>query len=318
MKSYQLQLSVVLLLRLAVIRANTLSEIESLCRNVSTWTLVPDKRHCDRFYVCTGIKDRSYQEFRCPEEYHFNSLEKRCVRGSCAATCKTIGVQRLDGDCTRFKHCSNRGELSIAKCSYGLYFDAKRKACLPVNITPEHQCSCIMPEHSTLANSNDCRSYYRCEQGQAMLQQCPHNYYYDVTINSCLLDTRGECQPAVQLVQRPLQECQREGSRLVPHSTDCSRYYVCIGSQAIELRCPQGQYFDVVSRYCTDDKHYQCFGVTTSTTTKPATPNTTQNVNNSNQIHKVNSSKQADQLNENRPKPEDMTNSKLSSKFLLL
>lgn len=273
---------------------------------------MPNKHHCDRFYVCTGIKDKSYQEFQCPAEYHFNSQVQRCVRGSCSTRCNTTGVQRLEGDCTRFKRCSSQGELSVMKCSYGFYFDASRTACLPVNITPAHQCSCILPEHSMLPNSNDCRSYYTCVGGQAMLQQCPQNHYYEASVNSCLLDTRGECQPAIQLVELPLQECQKEGSRLVPHSEDCSRYYVCIGSQAIELSCPKGHKFDVVSRYCTADTGSQCFTATTST---PATPTTTLRV--SKEVQKVNSSKQAEQLSAHKAKPEEISNNKLSSKFLL-
>ncbi|EDW19430.1 uncharacterized protein LOC6583281 [Drosophila mojavensis] len=278
MKNYQLQAFIVLLLQLARIRGDSESEIEGLCGSASTWTIMPNKQHCDRFYVCTGMKDKSYQEFQCPPEYHFNSQEQRCVRGSCSTRCYTTGVQRLEGDCTHFKRCSSQGELSVMKCSYGFYFDASRKACLPVNVTPAHQCSCILPEHSMLANSNDCRSYYTCVGGQAKVQQCPQNYYYDASVNSCLLDMKGECQPAFQLVELPLQECQK----------------------------------DVVSRYCTADTDSQCFTATTST---QATPTTTQRV--SKDVQKVNSSKQADQLSAHKAKPEEISNNKLSSKFLL-
>ncbi|XP_030247096.1 uncharacterized protein LOC108651103 isoform X2 [Drosophila navojoa] len=278
MKNYHLQAIIVLLLRLARVRGDSESEIEALCGTASTWTIMPNKQHCDRFYVCTGMEAKSYQEFQCPVEYHFNSQEQRCVRGPCSTRCNTTGVHRLEGDCTRFKRCSSQGELSVMKCSYGFYFDASRKACLPVNITPAHQCSCILPEHSMLANSNDCRSYYTCVGGQAVLQQCPQNYYYEASVNSCLLDMRGECQPAIQLVEVPMQECQK----------------------------------DVVSRYCTADKDSQCFTAATST---QATPTTTLRV--SKEEQKVNSSKQADQLSAHKAMPEEISNNKLSSKFLL-
>lgn len=319
----ELQQLIVLLLHLVTIKATSRSDllpIERLCRNALVWTLLPDEQHCDRFYVCTGRKDhnRSYQELRCEAGYHFSSYEQRCIRGACSQpvtrTCNATGlnnVQRLLGDCTRFERCSNRGELALVKCPYGHYFDAERHACLPVAITPSHQCSCILPEHAPLANLEDCRSYYRCTEGQAVLQQCPQGYYYELSVNSCLLDTRGVCKPEepAPLLGETLQKCDREGSRLVPHTQDCSRYFVCIGSRAIELSCPKGQYFDLVSRYCTIDKNFQCLkqstGTEPMTTASPAT------------TKEVNSSKPAQKLNSNKP-AFDVIGNKLSSKFLLV
>ncbi|EDV96582.1 peritrophin-48 [Drosophila grimshawi] len=270
----QLRYLIVLLLHLTIIDATTRSEsltIKALCSIAIPLTFLPDERQCDKFYICTGRKDNSYQESKCGQGYHFSSQKKSCIKGPCATdesnatSCQkakdgTSSVRRLRNDCTRYERCSSDGELAIVRCSYGHYFDAERNACLPVTITPAHQCSCILPEHTMLPNAKDCTSYYRCEEGKAVLQHCPTHNYYDASVNSCLLDVKGTCRPAIPApeIGEWLSDCAGEGSRLLPHSHNCSRYLACLGSRAIELTCPYGHYFDVVSQYCAPDVAGRC------------------------------------------------------------
>ncbi|XP_044251808.2 peritrophin-48 [Drosophila takahashii] len=243
-------------------------DIAAVCRISDPFQSLPHKDNCQRFYVCTGDEEVPVQEFSCPAEYHFSKKLMICVPGSCSNESSFCGltnsVQRINGDCLRYRQCLKGGSYAVAKCSAGNYFDPRRRACLPVAITAAHQCSCVLPENATLSNPSDCETYFRCHSGQAELVQCPSGAYFNAQAGTCLPDLTGICleKPTMppQLTEQALamDECIRTGSRLAPHSRDCQRYYVCARKRVLEMRCPRGQYFDVVRRYCSFDSRSEC------------------------------------------------------------
>ncbi|EDV52459.1 peritrophin-48 [Drosophila erecta] len=245
-----------------------LTDASAICRISDPWQMLPHKDHCQRFYVCTGDDDLPIQEFSCPAEYHFSKKLMICVPGVCTEESAFCGlansVERIQGDCSRYRQCLERGSFAVAKCSVGNYFDPARRACLPVTISAAHQCSCVLPENATLANPSDCETYFRCRSGQAELVQCPSGDYFEERVNSCVPDHTGIClekptmPPTLTEQALALDECIRTGSRLAPHSRDCQRYYVCAKERVLEMRCARGQYFDVVQRYCTLDLGSEC------------------------------------------------------------
>ncbi|KAI8036617.1 peritrophin-48 [Drosophila gunungcola] len=244
------------------------ADIASICRISDAWRALPDGNHCQRFYVCTGDEDLPFQEFSCPAEYHFSKKLRICVPGVCSNATLACGitnsVERIASDCLRYRHCLEGGAYTVAKCSAGNYFDPGRKACLPVAITAAHQCSCVLPDNATLANPSDCETYFRCHSGHAELVQCPSGDYFDERVGSCLPDHTGIClekptmPPTLTDQALAMNECIRTGSRLAPHSRDCQRYFVCARKRVLEMRCPRGQYFDAVQRYCSLDLRNQC------------------------------------------------------------
>uniref|UniRef100_A0A6P4DZ52 Peritrophin-48 isoform X1 n=1 Tax=Drosophila rhopaloa TaxID=1041015 RepID=A0A6P4DZ52_DRORH len=260
----------VFLLLLSTTAASVIAypDIASICRVSDAWQVLPHRDHCQRFYVCTGDEKLPFQEFSCPAEYHFSKKLRTCVPGSCSDASLFCGtrnsVERISSDCSLYRHCLEGGAYYVAKCSAGNYFDPGRKACLPVAITAAHQCSCVLPENATLSNSNDCETYFRCHSGQAELVQCPAGNYFDERVGSCIPDHTGIClekptmPPTLTDQALAMNECIRTGSRLAPHSRDCQRYYVCAEQRVLEMRCPRGQYFDAVQRYCSRDLRNQC------------------------------------------------------------
>ncbi|XP_017059876.1 peritrophin-48 [Drosophila ficusphila] len=243
-------------------------DIASICRSSDPWQMLPHENHCQRFYVCTGDDELPFQEFSCPAEYHFSQTLRICMPGNCSNepfVCGTSNsVERVHTDCSRYRQCLERGSFVVAKCSAGSYFDSERRACLPVAITAAHQCSCVLPENATLANPNDCETYFRCHDGQAELIQCPPGDYFEAKLSGCIPDHTGIClerptmPPVLSEQALALDECIRTGSRLAPHSHDCRRYFVCAKQRVLEMRCPRGQYFDVVNRYCSLDFENEC------------------------------------------------------------
>ncbi|EDW95229.1 uncharacterized protein Dyak_GE22432 [Drosophila yakuba] len=246
-------------------------DVSAICRISDPWQMLPHKDHCQRFYVCTGDDDLPIQEFSCPAEYHFSKKLMICVPGACTDESVFCGltnsVERIQSDCSRYRQCLGEGSFTVAKCSVGNYFDPARRACLPVTISAAHQCSCVLPDNATLANPNDCETYFRCSSGHAELVQCPSGDYFDERVSSCVPDHTGIClekptmPPTLTEQALALDECIRTGSRLAPHSRDCQRYYVCAKERVLEMRCPGGQYFDVVQRYCTLDLGSECQAV---------------------------------------------------------
>ncbi|XP_017080995.2 peritrophin-48, partial [Drosophila eugracilis] len=257
-----------LLLLCLLVGTTTASHITSVCRISKPWQMLPNVNNCQRFYVCTGDEEVPYQEFSCPAEYHFSKKMLICVPGSCSDESLFCGltnkVQRIETDCSQYRQCLDEGAYAVAKCSTGNYFDPGRKACLPVAITAAHQCSCVLPENATLSNPNDCETYFRCHSGQAVLVQCPSGDYFNEKLASCIPDYTGIClekptmPPGLTEEALAMDECIRTGSRMAPHSRDCQRYYVCTKNRVLELRCPRGQYFDVVHRYCSLDLKSEC------------------------------------------------------------
>ncbi|XP_020801383.1 peritrophin-48 [Drosophila serrata] len=261
-------------------------DIAALCQISEPWQMLPHEHQCQRFYVCTGDQEVPFQEFSCPAEYHFSRELKICLPGACSddhstPTCDTINhVERVSDDCSLYKQCLSGGAYAVAKCSAGNYFDPNRKACLPVTVTAAHQCSCVLPDNSTLANPNDCETYFRCQSGEAVLQQCTPGDYFEAKVGSCLPDHTGIClekptmPPQLMLSEKALalDECIRTGSRLAPHSRDCQRYYICARMRVIEMRCPRDQYFDVVHRLCSLDRQSEC-NISTKVENKEVKPN---------------------------------------------
>ncbi|XP_016955748.1 peritrophin-48 [Drosophila biarmipes] len=257
-----------LLLGTTIVSGIAYPDIALVCRILGVWQILPHEHNCQRFFVCTGDEELPFQEFSCPAEYHFSRKLMICVPGSCSDESLFCGlansVQRVKGDCMRYRQCLEDGAFAVAKCSAGSYFDPGQRACLPVAITAEHQCSCVLPDNATLSNPGDCETYFRCHSGQAELVQCPSGDYFDEKVGSCLPDHTGIClekptmPPTLTEQALALDECIRTGSRLAPHSRDCQRYYVCARKRVLEMRCPRGQYFDAVQRYCSLDLGNDC------------------------------------------------------------
>lgn len=244
------------------------SDIAALCKTAKTWTFLPNRQHCQKFYLCTGADEEPFQEYSCPTGHYFSEKLKICVRGACSdesIECEIENsVARKRDDCSKYLTCMEGGAHAVSSCPSGTYFDPGRRACLPVAVNSAHQCSCVLPENATLSNPNDCETYFRCHDGEAVLVQCPPGEYFAVSANTCLPDLTGIClekptlPPGLSEHAQALDECTRTGSRLAPHSRNCQRYFICARKRVLEMRCPRGQYFDVVHKYCNLDSRSEC------------------------------------------------------------
>jgi len=53
--------------------------------------------------------------------------------------------------------------------------------------------------------------------------------------------------------------CPSERQSYLPHSGDCSKYYICIAGMPVLTSCPKGLFWDQKSGYCDQAKNVKCF-----------------------------------------------------------
>ncbi|KAK3876801.1 hypothetical protein Pcinc_018444 [Petrolisthes cinctipes] len=100
--------------------------------------------------------------------------------------------------------------------------------------------SCI-PEDCTnvggvdynIADPKNCQKYYICHDGSAFSRNCAPLFYYDDSLQQCLLipacpPTYQPCSPTCRF------ECQ--GNQPSAHRNDCTKYYICDPEQGLVER----------------------------------------------------------------------------------
>ncbi|XP_021707708.1 uncharacterized protein LOC110678739 [Aedes aegypti] len=48
---------------------------------------------------------------------------------------------------------------------------------------------------------------------------------------------------------------------LLPHSRDCTKYYVCVGTNAVEKQCPNGQHWSLQNSWCDFPQRAKCIAM---------------------------------------------------------
>ena len=64
---------------------------------------------------------------------------------------------------------------------------------------------------------------------------------------------------AVNAVECP--EGQENEISFLPSPVDCSKYYVCANSEAIEMNCPEGLWFNSELNVCDFSENVKCGGI---------------------------------------------------------
>ncbi|KAF5290813.1 hypothetical protein FQR65_LT11517 [Abscondita terminalis] len=110
-----------------------------------------------------------------------------------------------------------------------------------------------------LPHETDCTKFYKCSHGDKILQSCPEDLHFSVEKQYCdwpnvanlLLGFLFLC---VSLIIVNAGECPQgedpEVDILLPHETDCTKFYKCSHGDKILQSCPEDLHFSVEKQYC--------------------------------------------------------------------
>ncbi|EDX10127.1 GD12778 [Drosophila simulans] len=181
--------------------------------------------------------------------------------------------------CNKYYVCLN-GKAIAGHCPRNLHFDIKRKVCnfpslvdcpldeAPENVTQTPSDTESPPDCKSLRNGayvrdpKSCSRFYVCANGRAIPRQCPQGLHFDIKSNFCNYPI---------LVQCSLEESQADahGALLAEGVPDCTKvkedtrfgdvkqhnkYYVCLKGKAVLHYCSPGNWFDLRSQKCIDQR----------------------------------------------------------------
>ncbi|CAB3236331.1 unnamed protein product [Arctia plantaginis] len=143
--------------------------------------------------------------------------------------------------------------------------------------------------HLLIPHETDCSRFYQCDHGRKVLQSCAAGTLFDSVSRRCTWPWAARCHIAsppstttTTTTQAPFlpNGCPSDFNvhLLLPHGTDCSKYYQCSNGEKIARSCGPGMLFDNNLGRCNLEQYAECAdGATTSTaapTTTTASPTT--------------------------------------------
>nr|XP_050863124.1 uncharacterized protein LOC127069747 isoform X2 [Vespula vulgaris] len=221
-------------------------------------------------------------------------------------------------NCSLFYKC-NKGKKILQKCPPGLEFNPVMQICL----TPE-QSKCTSkpenkvngnqdlseieglntaisesstpgsipdrcPSHDTgdvvhLPHETDCTLFYKCVEGEKVIQQCPGGLHFNANLQICDLPEHANCTSKldneidgnqdlseIEGLNTAISESSTPGSIPdhcpshdtgdvvhLPHETDCTLFYKCVEGEKVIQQCPGGLHFNANLQICDLPEHANC------------------------------------------------------------
>lgn len=100
---------------------------------------------------------------------------------------------------------------------------------------------------SFVRNSNSCRAYYYCKDGEAHANECPDNYLFEPVRQVCQLPSYVQCTG-----------CSPYGLQHIAHPIDCTSYYLCVAGIRTLKKCAENLLFDKTIGDCSAASSVQC------------------------------------------------------------
>lgn len=194
-----------------------------------------------------------------------------------------------DSDCSKFFKCSH-GEVYEMDCPTGLYFnqnknqcdwpgnvnctsgtpgeggDSKEESSSSENETSNETDTCPSfgedPERDVLLpHESDCSKFYKCSHGQKHEVSCADDLYFNPSKKVCDWPENVNCTNKNKDDSKgnknnesgngcPSDAEDPEGDVLLPHETDCSKFYICSHGEKVEMNCPESLHFNPDENYC--------------------------------------------------------------------
>ncbi|KAK0180174.1 hypothetical protein PV327_005843 [Microctonus hyperodae] len=169
------------------------------------------------------------------------------------------------------------GDLIRRECKDDLVFDVSQQTCvlpLETNLLLKLTNAELIVEPTTSTKNNvhlcdvnnsngncqryshesDCRKYYICINGNAVLRMCPSRLNFNSKLKECDLPSNADCSgdnnnPNNTIINKcPLDNAGWAIN--LPHETNCSLFYKCNWGEKILFPCKSGLYFNPTLQVC--------------------------------------------------------------------
>ncbi|KAM8708420.1 hypothetical protein ACLKA7_015399 [Drosophila subpalustris] len=240
---------------------------QNQCIDQSDGTLLASSTSCRNFYMC---RNKEVTVESCNAGYYFDAQQKECVIDPDNAHCwENFCIDKNDGALPDPDNCSNfylcyQQRATLQECPEGTYFDKTGPNCQPgpcpgpdtttttTTESPSTGCDCAdgSVNGQLVANENNCRIYFICENGVLKPEDCLMGNYFDKKYNVCQVDTGKTCADSWT------PDCV-DGD-VTEDAENCNQYYVCQNGIWQSETCPKGQYFSTDCGYCVEDTTNEC------------------------------------------------------------
>jgi len=255
------------------------------CQNQTDVTALGDWHNCSIYYMCFGGNATVYNCFDPrpnynPETNQCSEEVEGCVGGTRPPTtgmttttslttttpttpqtssttsrppngnCTEEGAYFIPypGDCSKYMVCSNGVLLpEVHQCPPGTLFDPKIGEC---NLEANVECEPTCPDSGTATFPHDrnCSLYWLCSMGVPSLRQCPPGLVFDPKLSTCNIQDAVFCPNL----------CPPNETVNLPHSANCTLYWLCISGDPALRQCPSGLLFDPVLGQCNLEDEVDC------------------------------------------------------------
>ncbi|XP_016951059.1 uncharacterized protein LOC108025223 [Drosophila biarmipes] len=99
------------------------------------------------------------------------------------------------------------------------------------------------------ADVDDCASYFQCLDDETVHFNCPNGSYFKKSNEVCVVDEFGVC---------PTSRRKCFDGELFEDSKDCAAYTRCLHGNLVRDRCPEGSFFNAISKSCRMDHRGSC------------------------------------------------------------
>lgn len=183
--------------------------------------------------------------------------------------------------CNKYVLCVN-GESHIDECSEGFHFDVGQQGCANPQFVDCTQCGPY--GFVKLPHAEDCAQYHECTFGQRKLRTCPAGLLFDRMVGACNTDFMVTTCPGMDFPGEddgvppleppgdwnhptgpegpggpggPMPSCTT-GQVHHAHSSECSKYFLCIHGNLWEHTCPSALHWNERAMACDLPDHAGC------------------------------------------------------------
>ncbi|XP_049298851.1 probable endochitinase [Anopheles funestus] len=122
-------------------------------------------------------------------------------------------------------------------------------------------------------NPMNCKQFFMCRTGRTILFTCPDNTLFNPRTLACDSTNKVRCEPGnlptniltsslkaePSRIEHTVTACINQPvSMLLPNTADCSRFYQCSITGAINFLCPAGTLFDARRKVCVEREAAVC------------------------------------------------------------
>ncbi|CAK1549046.1 unnamed protein product [Leptosia nina] len=227
--------------------------------NHSIQLLLPHETDCTKFYQC----DKGKKVLReCAPGTHFNAKLQVCDHPSSAGCDPNCGG---DG-----------GETGGGSDGDGETGGGDNCDC-PIGPILPNGCPCNHSIHQLLPHETDCTKFYQCDKGKKVLRECAPGTHFNAKLQVCDHPSSAGCDPNCggdggetgggsdgdgetgggdncDCPNGPILPngcpCNHSIHQLLPHETDCTKFYQCDKGQKVLKECAPGKHFNAKLQIC--------------------------------------------------------------------